>query len=116
MRATVAAIFFAMIPLAIPENDKAKDRLDKDYAAELPRIAPTEPKDALKTFKLAPGFKIEIAAAESLIRSPVAVDFDEDGRMYVAEFPEYNLHSLTPSPPPPRGGGGGGGGGQKTGA
>jgi putative membrane-bound dehydrogenase-like protein len=64
----------------------------KDYAAELPRVAPTEPKDAVATFKLAPGFKIELAASEPAIRSPVAVDFDEDGRMYVAEFPEYNQH------------------------
>ena len=24
------------------------------------------------------------------MRSPVAIDFDEDGRLYVAEFPEYN--------------------------
>ncbi len=67
-----------------------KDAKDKDYAAELPRIPATEPKDAAKTFKLAPGFKIELAASEPAIRSPVAVDFDEDGRMYVAEFPEYN--------------------------
>ncbi len=69
-----------------------KDALDKDYAAELPRIPATAPKDTLKTFKLAPGFKLELVASEPMIRSPVAVDFDEDGRMYVAEFPEYNQH------------------------
>ena len=69
-----------------------KDAKDKDYAAELPRVAPKEPRDAVKTFKLAPGFQIELAASEPAIRSPVAVDFDEDGRMYVAEFPEYNQH------------------------
>src|SRR5437868_6774256 len=69
-----------------------KGTLDKDYAAELPRIPPTAPQDAPKTFKLAPGFSIELSASEPAIRSPVAVDFDEDGRMYVAEFPEYNQH------------------------
>lgn len=69
-----------------------KDSKDKDYAAELPRIPATSPKDALKTFKLAPGFKLELVASEPAIRSPVAVDFDEDGRMYIAEFPEYNQH------------------------
>jgi putative membrane-bound dehydrogenase-like protein len=26
------------------------------------------------------------------LRSPVAIDFDEDGRVYIAEFPEYNQH------------------------
>lgn len=63
-----------------------------DLSGELPRIKPTEAKDAHTTFKLAPGFRIELAASEPAIRSPVAVDFDEDGRMYVAEFPEYNQH------------------------
>lgn len=70
-----------------------KDSLNKDYAAELPRIPPTAPAAVGKTFKLAPGFKIELVASEPAIRSPVAVDFDEDGRMYVAEFPEYNQHA-----------------------
>jgi putative membrane-bound dehydrogenase-like protein len=60
-------------------------------ADELPRVPPTEPRDALKTFTLAPGFRIELVACEPSIRSPVAIDFDEDGRLYVAEFPEYNL-------------------------
>ena len=29
------------------------------------------------------------------MRSPVAIDFDEDGRVYVAEFPEYNQSADT---------------------
>ena len=61
-----------------------------DFATELPRIPPTEPADALATFRLQPGFAIELVAAEPLIRDPVAIDFDEDGRMFVVEFPEYN--------------------------
>jgi putative membrane-bound dehydrogenase-like protein len=73
-------------------NAQQKDGKDKDYAAELPRIPATEPKDTLRTFKLAAGFKLELVASEPMIRSPVAVDFDEDGRMFVAEFPEYNQH------------------------
>src|SRR5437764_7420918 len=66
---------------------------DKDYSAELPRVAPKEPADALKTFKLRPGFRVELVASEPLIRSPVAIDFDEDGRLFVAEFPEYNQYA-----------------------
>lgn len=83
-------VLFVWAPIAL--SQKGKDSKDKDYAAELPRIVPTAPKDALKTFKLAPGFKLELVASEPMIRSPVAVDFDEDGRMFVAEFPEYNQH------------------------
>src|SRR5687767_7068238 len=77
---------------SLAQPTKGTDGKEKDYAAELPRIAPTPAKDAHKTFKLAPGFQIELVASEPAIRSPVAVDFDEDGRMYVAEFPEYNQH------------------------
>ncbi|MBL8867824.1 MAG: hypothetical protein JNK93_19880, partial [Planctomycetia bacterium] len=43
-----------------------------DYSKELPRIPPTEPKDALKTFVLKPGYKLELVASEPLIASPVA--------------------------------------------
>ncbi len=86
-----AILFWLAAGQAEQPKDK-QDPKDKDYAAELPRLPPKEPADALKTFKLAPGFKIELAASEPAIRSPVAVDFDEDGRMYVAEFPEYNQH------------------------
>ena len=40
-----------------------------------------------------PGFRVDLVAAEPLIRSPVAVEFDEDGRLYVAEYPEYNQYA-----------------------
>jgi putative membrane-bound dehydrogenase-like protein len=57
---------------------------------DFPHFPPKSPAEAAKTFHLRPGFRIELAAAEPLLESPVAIDFDEDGRMYVAEFPEYN--------------------------
>ena len=91
--AFVFTVLVGMLTLSRAQQAKEKkDTKDKDFAAELPRIAPKSPKDAPATFKLAPGFKIELCASEPAIRSPVAVDFDEDGRMYVAEFPEYNQH------------------------
>src|SRR5688500_10319466 len=55
-----------------------KDSVDRDYAAELPRIQPTEPGEALKTIQVAPGFRVEQVAAEPLVNSPVAVAFDEN--------------------------------------
>src|SRR5947209_7926209 len=63
---------------------------DKDFSKELPRIAPKEPAEAQKTIQVPPGFHVELVASEPAIRSPVAIDFDEDGRLFVAEFPEYN--------------------------
>ncbi|HZZ80237.1 MAG TPA: hypothetical protein VFE62_17115, partial [Gemmataceae bacterium] len=92
MRYSALAIFVAILLPAWLTVGQAQDKKDKDYASELPRIAPKTPAEAVKTFKLADGFKIELAASEPAIRSPVALDIDEDGRMYVVEFPEYNQH------------------------
>src|SRR5262245_11275176 len=67
-----------------------KDSLDRDYAAELPRIPATEPAAAMKTFHVAPGFRIEQVAAEPLVADPVAVAFDENARLYVVEMRGYS--------------------------
>ena len=58
------------------------------------RVPPKEPGEALKTFRLAAGFRIELVASEPLIRDPVAIDFDEFGHMYVVEYPEFNEYSF----------------------
>jgi len=47
------------------------------------------PEQALKSFKLAPGFQIEIAAADPLVHDPVAMVFDAAGRMWVVEMRAY---------------------------
>lgn len=93
--AVVAAIFALAAGGGGDEPPSKKDAADKDYAAELPRIPPKTPDEAQKAFVVRPGFRVELAAAEPLLRSPVAMDFDEDGRLYVAEFPEYNEYAGT---------------------
>ena len=57
---------------------------------ELAKVKPLEPADARKAFEPRPGFRIELVASEPLVRSPVAIDFDENGRMYVVEYRDYN--------------------------
>src|SRR5262245_52658770 len=59
-------------------------------AAQEP-AGPLSPKDALKTFTVAKGFRIELVAAEPDLLDPVAMAFDEDGRIYVAEMIDYPL-------------------------
>ena len=50
---------------------------------------PLSPEEALASFELEPGYRIELAAAEPLIEAPVAIAFDDRGRMYVVESRGY---------------------------
>ncbi len=53
------------------------------------RAGPIEPRDTLSHFQLDPGLAIELVAAEPQIVDPVAIRFDEDGRLWVAEMRDY---------------------------
>src|SRR4051812_23665799 len=45
--------------------------------------------DAMKTFKVAPGFHLEVVAADPLIHNPVAMTFGPDGRIWVVEMAAF---------------------------
>src|SRR5215210_5022269 len=57
---------------------------------DLPRVPPTEIADVMKTFKLRPGFHLELVAAEPDVIDPIAMCFDENGRMFVIEMRDYS--------------------------
>src|SRR5438874_981760 len=56
---------------------------------KIPPAPPLSPAEALKTFQLQPGFRIELIAAEPLVEAPVAMQFDPDGRIWVLEMRGY---------------------------
>lgn len=43
----------------------------------------------MKTFKVAPGFHLELVAAEPLVADPVAIAFGADGKLWVVEMRGY---------------------------
>lgn len=47
------------------------------------------PEEALRSFQLEPGLRIELVAAEPLVVDPVALTFDERGRLFVVEGRGY---------------------------
>ena len=53
------------------------------------QAAAASPEEALKTFTLAPGFELEIAAAEPDLGQPVYLTFDERGRMWVVQYLQF---------------------------
>ena len=52
---------------------------------------PYTPADSLKTVRLEAGLRIEPFVSEPAIASPVAMEFDERGRIFVVEMPGYPL-------------------------
>ncbi len=57
------------------------------------------PREALKQFKLEQGLRLELVAAEPEVVSPVAVAWDESGKMFVAENRGYPLGPGEGKPP-----------------
>ena len=47
------------------------------------------PEDALKTFFMPPGYRVELVASEPLIQEPVAIDWDTEGRLWAVEMPGF---------------------------
>ncbi len=73
--------------------------LRAEEIAKAPPSSPLEPVAALAEFRLHPGYRIEIAAAEPQVVDPVAVRFDENGRMWVVEMGDYPNGPASGEPP-----------------
>lgn len=53
---------------------------------EVPPAPVLSPEAEHATFRLPPGFRAELVAAEPLVVDPVAIDWDDQGRLYVVEM------------------------------
>jgi cytochrome c551/c552/glucose/arabinose dehydrogenase/cytochrome c5 len=61
-------------------------RRDIDSSAIIDYLSPQE---SLKTFNLPAGYHLELVASEPMIKEPVAIAWDGNARMYVAEMLTY---------------------------
>ena len=109
MWTTISKCLAVVSLIAVGFNVIAQDKPSpleqgKSLKELMPRIPATETKDALKTFQVERGFKLELVAGEPLVGDPVDACFDEFGRMYVAEFHGYP-YSADPTKLHPKGGG-----------
>ncbi|SKA77118.1 putative membrane-bound dehydrogenase domain-containing protein [Prosthecobacter debontii] len=74
---------------ALALHEKNAGPTEVEIKFNLPPPEPLSPEEALKTFKVEKGFKIELVAAEPMIEAPIAVSFDDQGRLYVVEMRGY---------------------------
>ncbi len=71
----------------------AAPREDEEFSS------PLSPQESLKHFHLPPGLKIELVACEPQVIDPVALRFDEDGRLWVVEMRDYPHGPAEGQPP-----------------
>ncbi len=56
---------------------------------QAPAIIPLSPEESLKSFRLPQGYHLELVASEPMISEPVAITWDGNGRMYVAQMETF---------------------------
>ncbi len=91
MRASMFIVTLFMVlscRVLLAEADKPGEA-QPEPKVKLPPSPPLSPDQALKSFKLQPGFRMELIASEPLIQDPVAMTFDGDGRIWAVEFIGY---------------------------
>ena len=49
------------------------------------------PQESLAQFTIAPGCKVELVAHEPMVKDPVFVEWDDEGRMWVGELRTYMM-------------------------
>lgn len=70
----------------IAEWEKGQEIFDR---VPVPPAPPLSPEAAMKTFKLAPGYRLELVAAEPMVQAPISFEFDPEGRIWVVEYQGY---------------------------
>lgn len=81
------AAWVTCIPALAQQGDKAGESQTNVVPRELIPPSPVlQPDQALKSFKLQPGFRIELVASEPLVHEPIQIAFDPAGRIWVLEM------------------------------
>ena len=69
---------------------ETRNAVSVDPSKDLPRLPAVEPSKAASTWKVRSGFELRLAAHEPQVRDPIALCFDERGRMFVCEMIDYS--------------------------
>ena len=85
-RCSLEARILLALALLVTNPEWARSATELASSNRVTRAVSGAPLESLGSFQLPPGFKIELAASEPLVTGPVAIAFDENGRLFVAEM------------------------------
>jgi glucose/arabinose dehydrogenase/mono/diheme cytochrome c family protein len=97
MKRTVSIIAMLAISMLVytctVTKGTSKIKADNPYPDRIfnpnPSLAYLSPEESLKSFNLPKGYHIELVASEPMIKEPVAIAWDGNAKMYVAEMLTY---------------------------
>ena len=84
MRCCTFALVFALIATTAADGDDVLP-----HRQDRPPNRPHSPQEALRRFTVPDGFRVELVAAEPDLVNPIAMTFDDRGRIWVTESVEY---------------------------
>jgi mono/diheme cytochrome c family protein/glucose/arabinose dehydrogenase len=93
-RTSLLLLAASVLPPALAVNQKNAGPEKVELKFKLPPPVPLSWEEEMKTFKIEKGFRIELVASEPMIESPIAMSFDDQGRLYVVEMRGY-MHDLS---------------------
>lgn len=96
MRPLITLLCLSLAPHAMAVHSKNAGPEKVELKFKLPPPKPLSPEEAMKAFQVEKGFRIELVASEPMIEAPVAMSFDDQGRLYVCEMRGY-MHDLAGS-------------------
>jgi mono/diheme cytochrome c family protein/glucose/arabinose dehydrogenase len=82
-----------VITLVVIGHGSQQSPANRPWPPRVQEVTPESPvlsaAEAMKTFYMPPGYRLELVASEPLIQDPVAIDWDPKGRLWAVEMPGY---------------------------
>src|SRR5262245_44925714 len=91
-RTSFATVALILVGVAVPAFAAARI----PHAQDKPPGPALSPREAMAKMTLPEGFRVELVASEPDIVNPVAMTFDERGRVWITESLEYPRQSPGP--------------------
>jgi len=89
-------IYLALVVLILATAQRCKYTGNKNINSDslslrktIPPSPVLSPEEAIKKMRIEDGFTVKLVASEPMIAAPVAINFDEQGRIWVVEMQDY---------------------------
>jgi glucose/arabinose dehydrogenase len=90
---SLLAVVALVSSLSAARRGDQSSPVNRPWPPGLQKISTDSPalsaEDALQTFYMPPGYRVELVASEPLVQEPVALDWDLEGRLWVVEMPGF---------------------------